>query len=130
MDPLFNSFIPKSISSIHIIHPAGTLFRFIAIGKTFVTGLASRFDTTYSPCLAPYLSEDEYESLIERINDTLYSNWPCTLCQLLGYVLCPCTLGLSFVCPGLSVGDAREAVEKEIHSVNKWLRKRKCFMVL
>lgn len=95
MDPLFNTyFIPsKSEAHLHLITPAG---------KTFVTGLASRYDETgYDPVKLARLPKEEYENMLSHINDVLYDRWPCLFCQLIGYCLCPCTLGLSFFCPGI-----------------------------
>jgi len=96
MDVLFNKMVPPSKDNIHVIRP---------YGKTFINGLASSFeiDSYNKELLGHYITKTEYESMIENLNDILYNNWPCTPCQLIGYLLCPCTLGLSFLCPGFSV---------------------------
>jgi hypothetical protein len=115
MDPLFNRlFLPKNPKPHqHLIYPQG---------KTFVTGLASSFSSEgYDPGFftGRDLSEGTYRDLIDRVNTVLFTYWPCTFCQLLGYCLCPCTLGLSFYCcPGLAIREARQYLLEEIEDIN------------
>lgn len=75
MDSLFNRCtIPESTSLVLIVRPSG---------KTWVTGMASRFDTegfNEHFFKESGLTEREYEHIIDQMNDLIYSNWPCMLC--------------------------------------------------
>ena len=104
---------------MHIVPP---------FGKTFITGLASSYALdSYNPeLLSQFITDREYAELIDRINSTLIEYWPCTPCQLIGYLFCPCTLGLSFLFPGVSISEANEKVHQLIKRINKdFLSKRK-----
>lgn len=101
MDALFNKLVPPSKPPyMLVIRPAG---------KTFITGLASAFavDSYDAHMLAPYISLKQFTDMIEHLNEVLYANWPCGPCQVIGYVLCPCTLGLSFLLPSITVSEAK-----------------------
>jgi hypothetical protein len=127
MDPLFNRlFIPSATTGVtHIIKPSG---------KTFITGLASSYDnTSYDKNFFESfnISEREYLHILESINELIFNYWPCTLCQLIGYCFCPCTCGLSFLCPGLSVSDAKSRLLIEIEEINtQTLRPKGLIMML
>ena len=114
MDPCFNRcIIPTSTPICLVIRP---------VAKTFITGLAPCYDPLISLPSAfsdHGLSEREFRHILEAINDTLFSAWPCTLCQLFGYCLCPCTLGLSFLIPNIDVKQAREKVDRLISEINQ-----------
>jgi hypothetical protein len=74
MDPLFNRFVPKSNDKRFIIGPAG---------KTFITGLASSYDTEcYDKKFFEKfnISEHDYRIMINDVNDLLISYWPCAFC--------------------------------------------------
>ncbi|TNV74510.1 hypothetical protein FGO68_gene5705 [Halteria grandinella] len=125
MDPLFNKLIPQFKPATHIIHPTG---------KTFITGLACNYDEhSYDPAFfaTTGLDELQYRQLLDIINTTLITYWPCTMCQIIGYCLCPCTLGLSFVVPGMAIAEARTKVGEDIDRINKEVLQGKgLFMVL
>jgi hypothetical protein len=103
MDSLFNRCtIPESTPLLLIVRPSG---------KTWVTGMASRFDIDcYNPQFFNNtgLKEREFVHIIDQLNDLIYSNWPCMLCQCLGYSLCLCTLSLSFLYPSEDVNRAEK----------------------
>jgi hypothetical protein len=117
MDPLFNKcFLPKPHSKgpyVHFIYPAG---------KTFITGLASSyneegFDQSFFEDTD--FSELDYRQLMDRLNTSLYTYWPCTLCQIIGYIMCPFTLGLSFCLPGIAISQASTYLQEEIQFANE-----------
>jgi hypothetical protein len=113
MDPCFNRcVIPPSNSTCLVIRP---------VAKTFITGLEPAYDSKVPlpPTFVQHgLSDREFRHILEAINDTLFSAWPCTLCQLFGYCFCPCTLGLSFLIPNVDVRQAREKAERLLSEIN------------
>ena len=113
MDPCFNRcVIPPSNSTCLVIRP---------VAKTFITGLAPAYDSKValpSTFVQHGLSDREFRHILEAINDTLFSAWPCTLCQLFGYCFCPCTLGLSFLIPNVDVRQAREKADRLLSEIN------------
>ena len=75
-------------------------------GKLFVNGVSNSYDEKYDPTLAPILSPSEHSVIVKRLNSTLATYWPCNTVYLSGYILIPCTLGLSLLCPMLCVSEA------------------------
>eukprot|EP00347_Sterkiella_histriomuscorum_P019708 403340592 len=113
LDCIFNRFIPETADELLIVRPDG---------KTFVNGLAQTFDASYPndhELLTKNLTQKEYQMILETINDTLYTYFPCPLCQCFGYCLCPCTLGLSFLIPYSCVRDASIECNKAIQVINQ-----------
>lgn len=47
------------------------------------------------------------------------SMWPCDFCFCIGYLLSPCTLGLSFLLPNICLKEAKEAFLNDINDANK-----------
>ncbi len=92
MDVCFNRYIPISTQDMLIIRPAS---------KTFVTGMAESYSNAdYDPKLMEWnMSKYEYEGMISTINDSIWSYYPCTGCQMFAYCCCLCTLGLSCIIP-------------------------------
>ena len=108
MDWFFNLQIPKSTPTTLIIRPAS---------KTFVTGIAMRYDPSYHrehKLLRENLEFDEYTYMVNCLNDTLKQYWPCNCMIYTGYFLSPFTLGLSFMLPNLCIADAKDAFIKAI----------------
>ena len=114
MDSLFNGCtIPDSSALVLIVRPSG---------KTWVTGMASRFDIdSYNPQFFDQtgLIERVFIHIIDQLNDLIYSNWPCMVCQCLGYSLCLCTLSLSFLYPSEDVNRAEKVARQYISEVNE-----------
>ena len=85
MDCILNKLlIPKENDKIIILKPSS---------KTFIDGVASSYETTYSEKLRKYISENEFEYIINNINEELILMWPCLFCFSFGYVMCPFTAG-------------------------------------
>ncbi len=77
-------------------------------GKTFVTGLAMQFSDRYDPMfLEGHINKKDFHAILDQINEALLTFFPCPLCMCFGYCCCPCTLGLSFLCPYSCVRDAQ-----------------------
>ena len=71
------------------------------------------------------MSEREFNSMMERLNNSIYSEYPCPGCQLFAYFCCMCTLGLSCVVPLMQVKSAMVRVNTEVTKVNALLFPRK-----
>ena len=73
MDCCFNRFIPKSTNDMLVIRPAS---------KTFINGMAEAysFDDYDERFLKGILFQREYDAIVERINNAIYSEYPCPGC--------------------------------------------------
>ena len=61
MDCLFNMQVPKSTEFEYIIRPSGKYKLFHAVGKTFITGLASSYSMAYNnDLLKNYISKEDF----------------------------------------------------------------------
>ncbi|RLN15240.1 hypothetical protein BBJ28_00007123 [Nothophytophthora sp. Chile5] len=74
----------------------------------FVTGVARAYEDAFPPELRHL--EADFETAINQINNTMKDYWPCFFCMCCGYACCPCTLGLSLLCPNLCIKDVRSAL--------------------
>lgn len=81
-----------------------------ATGKMFVNGISSSYEEAYSLELQSVLSREEHMDIVNRLNITLSTYWPCGFVYFTGCILAPCTLGLSLLCPMMCVSEA------EIHA--------------
>jgi hypothetical protein len=109
MDCLFNTQIPKSTDKLIILRPTS---------KTFISGLASSYETDFPEQLRGYISEREYSYTINRIIDELTMMWPCCFCFTYGYMMCLCTLGLSFLFPNCCIEEAKIKLLECISNMN------------
>lgn len=87
-----------------------TTVRFGPTGKLFVNGISNSYDEKYNSQLESILSREEHSDIVRRLNSTLATYWPCTPVYFTGYILIPCTFGLSLLCPMMCVSEA------EIHA--------------
>ena len=111
LDRLFNLQVPASTERVVVIRPSG---------KTFVSGLASAFDEDFdADLLKGFMTMLEFTKMVEAINDELANIFPCLFCWIIGYVLCPFTLGLSLLCPRECINDAEEALERRLKRLNR-----------
>ena len=93
---------------------------FLCLGKCFVTGVASSYDTTFDEArLGSFFEPREYEYLMRTINEALHRCWPCAFVLWAGYLLAPFTLGLSFFLPNLCIKDAKGALITAIARQNR-----------
>jgi hypothetical protein len=93
------------------------------IGEMFVNGLSSSYDDEYPEGdddlnFAQYMSKEEFNAAINKINDALMDHWPCMPCTCFAYGFCICTLGLSFYCATTQVKEAEERVQLQIRRIN------------
>ena len=92
-----------------------------AIGKTFITGIASSYreDCYDESILGSHLSKKEFEVLMKDMNRVLTTYWPCQFCIWFGYLLSPFTLGFSFFLPNLCISDAKHGFVSAIERQNR-----------
>ena len=109
MDCLFNLQIPKPTSTTLILRP---------LNKTWVNGLSSLYDPTYPKELVGVMNEEEFNFILNDINDTLFIDWPCCFCFCFDYSLCLCPLGLSLCIPHWCINSARIKAERDISKIN------------
>ena len=92
----------------------------LRLGKTFITGVAASYDSTYDEArLKGNIDRSEYSYIIGLLNNTVHSYWPCAISIWLGYILAPFTLGLSFLIPNLCISDAKAELLKVIDRQNR-----------
>lgn len=113
----------KTVSSSSFIFPLinnddRTIVRLKPTGLRFVNGLSCSYDKTYPKELNGILTEDEFISLVDKLNDTIQSYWPCTACLVFGIVCIPCTFGLSLLCPRLCVTEAEKYANRMLENAS------------
>lgn len=109
-DCIFNTQIPTSEPTRVIIRPSA---------GTFVTGIAKQYSEVYPFALDGYVTEREYNTIMQSINDMLFTYFPCPLCWCFGYICCIPTLGLSLCCPAICVNDAESNLRNMINRINR-----------
>jgi hypothetical protein len=95
-----------------------TIVRLSPTGLRFVNGLSCSYDKTYPKELNGILTEDELVNLVDKLNDTIQSYWPCTACLIFGIACIPCTLGLSLLCPRLCVTEAEKYANRMLENAS------------
>ena len=122
-DWLFNLQIPESTSRVVVLRPAS---------KTFINGMASVYEEDYDQdFLADFMTMHEFSSMMEKLNDSFSTQFPCAFCWAMGYICCPFTLGISLLCPYQCIKDAEETCRNSILRQNRqWLRDRGLEMAL
>ena len=118
MDSIFNKYIPKSTEDMLVIRPGS---------KTWFNGMAESYSyKDYDPKLMEWhMSQREFDQMIENINDSIWSFYPCPGCQLFAYLCCICTIGCSCVIPTIQVREAREKLLKRLGQMNQSLMPRR-----
>ncbi|KAJ0402461.1 hypothetical protein ATCC90586_009281 [Pythium insidiosum] len=86
----------------------------------FVTGIAKGYEDDFPPELGHLVKQSDFETAINQINNTLKDYWPCFFCICCGYSLCPCTLGISLLCPNMCIKDV---------SLEEWTRLTAMYIV-
>ena len=84
-DHICNQVIPSSTKTRVIFPP---------ITKTFISGLASTYDSTYYEILIPYIDKNEFKRIMDKLNSLLFSEFPCCGSLFCTYLLSLCTLGI------------------------------------
>lgn len=110
LDSFFNKNIPESTKDTFIFPPSG---------KTWINGMANCYEVKYFHELTPYISEIELTIILIRINDEIFSYWPCPMCFAIGYGCAICTVGLSFLCPFICIRDAKSHLLANIDKFNR-----------
>ena len=113
MDCIFNAQIPKSTKNCVIIPPSG---------KTFINGMANSYSMVYpEEYMSSMLDCKDFHNVMENINESICSFWPCCFCFSFGYGCALCTLGLSLCCPFICITEARSYVQQRINYWNRCL---------
>ena len=89
-----------------------------AEGKQFLNGIASFYETSYPHELTGVIAKEEFENIMNTLNDTIISYWPCNTCYMFGYVCAPCTFGLSLCCPGYCAGMAEQKAHQFMETIS------------
>lgn len=110
MDSCFNKNIPETTHDTFILKP---------VSKTWINGLANTYDSTYFTELEPFIDKLTFRNCICKINDDLYTMWPCPTCFAFGYCCCLCTVGLSFLCPYTCISDAKKSLLDNVDRFNQ-----------
>ncbi|TMW64966.1 hypothetical protein Poli38472_009133 [Pythium oligandrum] len=91
-------------------------------GEVFVNGLAFSYEDVFpgdvDMSFAQYMTAEEFQKAITKINDALQDHWPCLPCTSFAYGCCVCTLGLSFYCATAQVHEAETRVNMQIRRIN------------
>lgn len=84
-----------------------------AVGVNFPCyGISSAYSLDYPIALKGVVSEEDFKSLVSRLNDTLISHWPCDVCYIFGFACIPCSFGLSLLAPAQCAYDVKERAEE------------------
>ena len=81
-----------------------------ADGMRAASGISSHYVSIFPPELKGVISEHRFQLDIDEINHALSDYWPCPTCYIGGFVCCPCTLGLSLLCPNICLSNAEKYV--------------------
>ena len=93
--------------------------RLPAVGLRFINGVSSAYARKFPRELRGVVRAEDFDRAVARVNGALADYWPCMLCFSCGYLCCPCTLGLSFLCPNICIGDAEKYAREEIARLNR-----------
>ena len=84
MDCICNKQIPKSSETRVILGPRR---------KTWINGFCPAYSTDYPSELQGYINSEQFENMMENINEAIVEYMPCCFCFAYGYICCLCTLG-------------------------------------
>ena len=96
-----------------------------ATGKQFIDGISMSYDENISEDLLTKtnLTKDEYEIIINRINDAILTHWPCDVCYFSKIVCKPLSLFGRLLCGWLGddccTHDVEIRLKKEINLINE-----------
>ena len=93
--------------------------RLPAVGLRFITGVSSAYSRRFPPELRGVVPRAAFDRACQRVIGALADYWPCMLCFGCGYACCLCTLGLSFLCPNICIGDAEKYAREELARLNR-----------
>lgn len=111
-----NNKIPESSSTEFIFKP---------ISCRWINGLANTYGYTKYNKLLEYIDEKTLNYVFNRINDDLYTYWPCPTCFCYGYLFSICTLGISFLFTYVCIRDAMDILYTNIRLFNNKYFKNK-----
>lgn len=110
MDCIFNKNIPKSDENTFIFRPTN---------KTWINGMSNNYELADYPALYTYVDKRNLSQVFTRINEDLFTYWPCPTCFCYGYLFSLCTLGISFLCTYTCIKDAKASLHSNIERFNE-----------
>ena len=81
-----------------------------ADGMRAASGISSHYADEFPRELQGVVSKKRFDLDISEINHALADYWPCPTCYIGGFLCCPCTLGLSLLCPNICLSNAEKYV--------------------
>ena len=109
-DFLFNQQVPTSTATKVVMGPSA---------GTFITGIAKQYKDEYPWQLEGHITRRDWDTMMEMVNDMLFTYFPCPLCWCIGYLFCLPTLGLSLCMPAICVRDAETNLKAIITRFNR-----------
>ncbi|CAI2383735.1 unnamed protein product [Moneuplotes crassus] len=93
----------------------------------FITGIAPSYTAEYDyKEMGDYLTQEEFNYILEKINSILFTYWPCCMCYYgLGLIFGILTLGLTCICPYLIIREAQGHLDDTIQMLNAQICKPK-----
>jgi hypothetical protein len=95
------------------------------------------YSTEFPVQLDNYMSRDEFDQIMESVNDTLHMFWPCGLCTTFAWVCCLPTVGLACCGPRICMHQAETEIKAKLARANKrsiqsgnfvrWSFEKSCF---
>lgn len=96
-----------------------TKFIFNSQSTPWINGLAHTYEYKEFPKLLEIIDKQTLKIILTRINDDLYTHWPCITCYSFGYLFALCTFGLSFLCPYICISEAKYVLDKNLSYLNE-----------
>ncbi len=92
--------------------------RLFPTGSRFINGLSSSYDCeSYPDKLQGVITEEELHQIMNRLNDTIISYWPCHPCLIFAYICAPCAICPCFP-PNICVAEAEKHAHHMLEQVS------------
>ena len=88
-----------------------------ADGQRAASGISSHYASGFPPELSGVVSRKRFDLDVSEINHALADYWPCPTCYIGGFLCCPCTLGMSLLCPNICLSNAEKYVRHLMRDV-------------
>ena len=107
---------PQSTAEKTIILPTGPYF---------VNGLSRGYSREFPGQFKSQIDEATFQRIMENLNETVATYWPCAFCWYAGIAVAFFTLGITLLLPYLCVNQAEEVLNQQIERANlQTLRRR------
>ena len=113
---------PQSTAEKTIILPTGPLF---------VNGLSRGYSTEFPGQFKSQIDEATFQRIMENLNETVATYWPCAFCWYFGIAMAFFTFGITLLLPYLCINQAEEVLNQQIERANlQTLRRRELVLKL